>query len=272
MFDIKCKESIFKILRKTVKQGKSPKQLAKLISYMLGRKPEEFGLAPDPEGFVKVKDLLKAVCEEDGWKYVRRSHLQEVLITLPEPPFEIDDNLIRAKDRSNLPVGTPSENPPKLLYTCVRERAYHVVSEKGVSPTGNTKVVLSTGRVMAERMGMRFDRTPVMLIVNTAQSIKKGVRFVQTGEGLFVADSIPLECFSGPPVPKQKAEPAKPAEPEVERTRKQPGSFFMDIHPVDTRAGMNFRKPGGRRDPKEKIAKEKAIKQRRRKKQKMWEP
>ena len=30
-------------------QGKPPKQLAKYISYILGRRPDEFGLVPDTD-------------------------------------------------------------------------------------------------------------------------------------------------------------------------------------------------------------------------------
>ena len=40
---------------------RSPKQLAKLIDYILSRRPDEFGLVPDKDGYVKIKDLLKAV-------------------------------------------------------------------------------------------------------------------------------------------------------------------------------------------------------------------
>ncbi len=40
---------------------RSPQQLAKFISYILARRPDEFGLVPDPNGFVKIKDLLKAI-------------------------------------------------------------------------------------------------------------------------------------------------------------------------------------------------------------------
>jgi hypothetical protein len=56
-------------------KAKSPQSLAKLITYILGRRPDEFGLVTDTEGFVKIKELLKAITEEAGWKYVRRSDL-----------------------------------------------------------------------------------------------------------------------------------------------------------------------------------------------------
>ncbi|MCK4729362.1 MAG: RNA 2'-phosphotransferase, partial [Desulfobacterales bacterium] len=43
---------------------KDPKQLEKMMSYILGRRPDEFGLALNDQGFVRLKDLLKAISEE----------------------------------------------------------------------------------------------------------------------------------------------------------------------------------------------------------------
>jgi hypothetical protein len=39
-------------------------KLAKMLFYMLGRHPEEFCLLPDENGYVKIKDLMKALGEE----------------------------------------------------------------------------------------------------------------------------------------------------------------------------------------------------------------
>lgn len=82
---------------------RSPQNLAKMLAYVLGRRPDEFGLIPDAEGFVKIKDLLKALHEEAGWGYVNESHLRQVLITVPAPAFEIDAQRIRARLRESLP-------------------------------------------------------------------------------------------------------------------------------------------------------------------------
>ena len=71
---------------------RSPKQLAKLIDYVLSRRPDEFGLVIDSEGYIKIKELLKALNEEKGFRHVRRSHLNEILYSIANPPFEIADN------------------------------------------------------------------------------------------------------------------------------------------------------------------------------------
>jgi putative RNA 2'-phosphotransferase len=92
---------------------KSPQSLAKLITYILGRRPDEFGLVTDTEGFVKIKELLKALTEEEGWKYVRRFHLDEILYSLADPPFEILGKQIRAKRRDQLVRPNPVQKLPK---------------------------------------------------------------------------------------------------------------------------------------------------------------
>ena len=59
---------------------------SKFLCYILGHKPDEFGLVPDPNGFVKTKDFLKAITEENGWKFFRKSNIDEILISLSAPP------------------------------------------------------------------------------------------------------------------------------------------------------------------------------------------
>ena len=228
-----------------VKQGKSPfdhcpyimtqqrsaKQLAKLIDYVLSRRPDEFGLVADTDGFIKIKDFLKAVNEEEGLRYVRRSHIDEVLVTLPNPSFDIEDNLIRARNRALLPKHTHASDPPKLLYACVRKKAYPHVRDKGILPAGYSKVVLSSSRRLAERMGRRNDRSAVLLTVQVGRCIASGVSFLQAGETLFLADFIPSDCFSGPPLPKEKPVTEKTDKPETSQRQKAAGSFLIDLNP-----------------------------------------
>jgi putative RNA 2'-phosphotransferase len=208
-------------------QQRSLKQLSKLISYVLGRNPAEFGLVPDPDGFVKLKEFLKAVSEEDGLRYVRRSNINEILTTLPDPPIEIKDNYIRAKHRDKLSGLSPAQSLPKLLYTCVRRKAYPTVLEKGIFPMGFSHIILSSEPEMAKRMGKRKDPEPVLLSVQTRISMNRGIVFYEAGDPLFLTESIYPGCFTGPPPPKQKEAPVKRETPEKETLIKIPGSFLM---------------------------------------------
>jgi len=203
------------------------KRLSKLITYALGRRPDEFGLFPDPNGFVKLKDFLKAIHQEDGLKHVRRSHVEEILISQPNPPIEIKGNFIRAQNRDKLPRSAPAQNLPKLLYTCVRRRTYPVVLQKGIFPLGHNRVILSSCRDLAERIGKRIDSKPILLTVQTQKSIDEGIVFYTAGETLFSAESIHINCFTGPPLPQQKII-TKQDVPEENKLQKFPGSYFID--------------------------------------------
>lgn len=206
-----------------------PKQLAKFIDYILARRPDEFGIVVDRQGFVKIKELLKALNEEAGWKYVRRSHLDEIMIRLPRPNFEILENKIRAKTRDLLPEPTQTSDPPKLLYTCVRRKAYPSVREKGIYPSGQCQIVLSSNRELAQRIGRRTDPSPVVLTVHTGQSTDKGITYSQAGEALFLSDHVPVGCFTGPPLPKEKPVTKKPEVIEGYKSRGSAGSYTIDI-------------------------------------------
>jgi putative RNA 2'-phosphotransferase len=210
-------------------QQRSPKQLSKFLSYILGHKPTEFGLVPDQDGFIKIKEFLKAVHEEEGLKYIRRSDIDEILITMSNPPIEIKDNYIRAKHRDNLASHDPANTIPKLLYTCVRRKAYPFVLDKGIFPMGSSHVILSSKREMAERMGRRKDRMPVLLTVQTRKSLEKGTLFYEAGDTLFLAESIRTGCFTGPPLPKQKDAVIIKKTLPVKEEQKFPGSFIMDL-------------------------------------------
>ncbi len=232
-------------------QKQPPKQLAKFLNYVLSRRPDEFGLVTDKEGFVKIKELIKATIEEEGLKYVRRSHINEIMITLPNHGLEVAENLIRAINREHLPKQSFALDPPKLLYTCVREKAYPYVLDKGIMPTGFSKVILFSSSDLAQRMGRRSDHAAVLLTVQVNQSEVKGVVFFTAGESLFLADYIPPDCFSGPPLPKELPDTRKADKPQKEPAKMPAGSFFLDLnkkeHPVT---------PGARQEKRNKKQKQ----------------
>ncbi len=225
----------------------SRKKLAKFLDYILGRRPDEFGLVTDSDGFIKIKELLKALSEEEGLTYVRRAHLDEILITLPDPSLEIVDNSIRAKNRRHLPAHTYAAEPPKLLYHCVRQKAYPHVYTKGINPTGYSRVILPSNHSLAQRMGRRIDRAAVLLTVQVQHCLDKGVVFFKAGDALFLADFIPPNCFSGPPLPKEKPVAAKKDGPQKSDQKIPAGSFFIDLEEK-----MNPKAPGSKQNRKSK--------------------
>ncbi|MBC8246838.1 MAG: RNA 2'-phosphotransferase [Deltaproteobacteria bacterium] len=242
-----------------VQKKKALNRLSKFMAYVLGRHPDEFGLVPDPTGYVKMKELLKAVCEEEGYRHIRKSHLDEILISLPEPPIEIEGTMIRAKHREHLPKPVKTTALPKHLYTCIRKRAHSHILENDITPMGIAFVVMSASKEMAERMGKRIDPEPVLLTVQSEKSMERNVQFYRMGDNLFLADTIPCGCFIAPPLPKQPTV-MKVKEKDIEKKRDpRPGSYPITPAHIERR--------GTHKGKKEDISWKRELRKSRRQKQ-----
>ncbi len=215
-------------------------KLAKFLEYVLGRRPDEFGLIPDSQGYVKIKTLLQALHEDPEWRHVRQGQLNTLLLLERPAPIEIDGAMIRARLRDKLPALITPKQWPKLLYTCVRRRAYPIVLEKGLQSGGWPAILLSAEVTMAQRLGHRMDNDPVLLTVQVSQAQGAGIQFQQYGEHLFITDFIPVGNFSGPPLPKEKIGAADSKKPPLPKT---PGSFFPDLAATDQHGAAPHQRP-----------------------------
>jgi len=222
-------------------------KLAKFAAYILGRHPDEFGLVLDNDGYIATKEFLKAINELDGWKHIRLNHIREIILSSRTQTIEIDDRRIRAIDRRLIPKHAFCPSPPKLLYTCIRSKAYFAVAEHGIRPTVYSSVICTESRDLAEKIGKRRDFEPIMLTVHAVTATGKGVKFHQYGETIFLTDFIPPDCFTGPPLPKEKSHEKHTDSDEVYRQQTQAGSFEWspgDAHfkTKDKQKGMSWKK------------------------------
>ncbi|MBF0224539.1 MAG: RNA 2'-phosphotransferase [Desulfobacterales bacterium] len=217
---------------------KSPEKLDSVLNYILGYNPYEFGLVPDKDGYVKIKDLLKAMSEDEELRYVRQFHIDEILLIVPKPSIEIKDNSIRSKKRDKLclpSICDNNQNIPKVLYTAIRERSYSFVLENGVSPQGSEYIILASSDDVAEKIGKRKDSDPVILSINTKQSAEKGVSFLKAGDELFLSSFIPKGCFTGPSISEKieltdkKTLKEKPKKKTKIDEKFMPGSFILNL-------------------------------------------
>jgi putative RNA 2'-phosphotransferase len=244
-FDVCCMSNMIGVVMQ-MDQKKEIKKYAKFLAYILGYRPDEFGLVPDRNGFVKIKEFLKAITEESGWKFFRRSNIDEILITLIDPPIEIVGNAIRSKNREHLKERLFLEHPPRILYTAIRQRAYPSSIERGIRPMGRAHVILASEKEMAQRIGKRVDRQPTILTVNTFAAIQNGSLFFQCGENLFLSRYIAPDCFTGPPLPKEPGETVKKEAVRPRQRDKTPGSFFPETQ-VDSMEKARIKKQRRRR-------------------------
>ena len=93
-----------------------PKQLeslARMLTYILCHRPDEFGLVLAEDGFIPIKHLLHALAAEPGWGFVRRYHLDQLVGLMSPPAFEIAGEQIRALEPgTGAPAPRPGGAPP----------------------------------------------------------------------------------------------------------------------------------------------------------------
>ena len=213
-----------------MKRRYSVDKLGKLLIYMLGRRPDEFGLVPDADGYVGIKRLIQALTEEPGWRHVKLQQIREVAYTSRIPTVELNNHRIRAVDRAHLFWPEIPEWFPKLLYYPVRQRAYAVVLEKGLqSNHSGFRIILADDLTMAQRLGRRIDRSAIIVTVNSAHARSHGATLWRYGRSLYLSDCLPIGSFYGPPLPKSRpeAKPGNPPQPPAEA--KTPGSYLIDL-------------------------------------------
>ena len=204
-----------------------------MLVYMLGHRPDEFGLVPDIEGFIHFKELLQAIHEEEGWRYVRRSHINEVFLGRDRSLFESEDERIRSVERRwELDPHNPTRFLPKILFTAVRRKAHPVVMERGLRAVEDRYLILTPVREMALRIGRRRDQKPVLLEILAEVAKEKRALFFSFGD-LFLSPGIPAKAIEGPPLPKELPEDRREKGKKKEKPAKGPlpissGTFFLD--------------------------------------------
>jgi putative RNA 2'-phosphotransferase len=223
-------------------------KLSKFLAYVLGRRPDEFGIVPDSDGYVKIKELLQALHEEQGWRHIRQAHLNEAVVVPEKPIIEIDGTRIRAQDTSLLPVAGAPDDLPKLLYIAIRPRAYPAALNRGLSAIPGGHLTLSPDQAMALRIGRRIDNHPTLLTVQPGPSLQKGTTFLKYGRNLILADMIHPGTFSGPALPKTKPDETASRSDTKAPQNRTPGSYFPELESPQP-AGKQPNTSGRRKEP-----------------------
>lgn len=219
-------------------------RFAKVLTYVLAIRPDEFGLVPDQDGYVAIKEILQALREESDWSFIGRGHLMELMHSQERERFEIHKERIRATAPMNPLALEPWDPPPSRLYHGIRRRAHPVVLRHGLKPSKGPWVIMAVQRELALRIGKRRNQDPVILEILAQEATSGGVRFYRTQGQLALAPFVPPEFLVGPALSVE--EPKRgPPKPRPKKPVELPGSFYLDLQ------GPPFERKGTRRRDKE---------------------
>ncbi|MBW1991415.1 MAG: RNA 2'-phosphotransferase [Deltaproteobacteria bacterium] len=220
--------------------------LARMLTYILCHRPDEFGLVLDEEGFIPLKQLLAALAGEPGWTHVRRQQVEQVAALWQPPAFEIAGDRIRGLVPGPAQLRRPpGEAPPALLHVGIPPKAHAAVAERGLKPRPGKELVLAGDPQTALKLARRRSPEPVLVTVRARAAAQAGVVFQGYGEGLYLAPAIPREYLQLPPAAPEPERPkpkAKPARPEIPLP--PVGALAGDLAAAMKKAGKAARKKG----------------------------
>jgi putative RNA 2'-phosphotransferase len=200
--------------------------LARMLAYILGRRPDEFGLVLAADGSVALKHLLQVLVAEPGWGWVRRRQIEEVAALHQPRVIELDGERLRGCPPAPLAnLRRPEAQPPALLYAAIAPKAHERVWQEGLKPPGEQELLLADSPDLALKVGRRRAPQPVLVTVMTAPARKQGVQFTGYGEHWYLAPALPREVLQVPTPPLAK----EPARPEKKPPPPPPGAVVMDL-------------------------------------------
>jgi len=202
--------------------------LARMLAYILGRRPDEFGLVLEEGGWAPVKQLLQSLHEEPGFARVRREDLERLAALVTPPRLEVTGERVRSLDPAPPELRRDPGGPlPSALYLAISPKIHTLVWEGGLKPPGGKELLLARRPEMARRLGKRRAHDPVPVTVAAQAAARGGIAFQAYGEELFlVAVPISREFLTMPGPPKEVPPPKAAAKPKTPPT---PGAFFLDL-------------------------------------------
>ena len=169
-------------------------RISKLMSLILRHKPEQFAIFLDPEGYVSIEDLLRAIRHS-----MPNASIEDVrrVVETVEPDkarFSISGSDIRANYGHSLSekIAQPRVAPPGVLLHGTSEEAAPVIRRDGIRPMRRQYVHLTTSPDLAARVGGRHGQARV-LEVEALRASDSGVVFYRANESFWLADFVPPE-------------------------------------------------------------------------------
>jgi len=205
---------------------KLPRQLealARMLAYMLGHHPDEFGLVLAEDGSIPLKQVHQALIHEPGWGFVRRHHLDQVVSLMQPPAFAVVEERFRCLKPGATPRRRPGEPPPALLYLAIPPKSHERVWLEGLKAAAGQELVLARTKEMALKLGRRRAPAPILITIQAQAAAKSGLSFAGYGEELFLALALPREFLTMPmpPPPQEKPKPAT--------SQPTPGTFIVEF-------------------------------------------
>lgn len=170
-------------------------KLSKEISYILRHAPWKYKLALDINGWVPIDQLIQVLHQFVEWQNIELDDLKVMIEKSEKKRHQIKENSIRALYGHSVPMKIVKKEatPPNFLYHGTTHDFLSIIEKNGLSPMSRQYVHLSENIEIANLVGKRKDKKPIILVINTQNARMKGIKFYLGNEKVWLADSIPPE-------------------------------------------------------------------------------
>ncbi|CAM2139663.1 putative RNA 2'-phosphotransferase [Pararobbsia alpina] len=180
--------------------------VSRLLSKILRHEPELVGVTLDPQGWVGIDELIRAID-----RAAKAAGASKRLRTLPPITKDLiyavvaqsdkqrfslspDRMLIRAAQGHSVSVdlGYVATEPPAVLYHGTARTNLASISREGLNPGSRHAVHLSIDVATATRVGARHG-APVVLVVDAARMHADGFEFFCSENGVWLTAHVPVK-------------------------------------------------------------------------------
>jgi putative RNA 2'-phosphotransferase len=173
------------------------KRISKHMSWVLRHQADQLGLDIDPEGFVRLEELLTHV--RQAIPEATETMVRTVVDTV-EPQkqrFSIVDDCIRANYGHSIEprIAYPAVRPPTVLYHGTSEKTKDNILMEGLRPMNRQFVHLTVDIGLARQVGSRHGK-PCVILVDAERAWSDGVAFHHANRGFWLVAALPPQYLS----------------------------------------------------------------------------
>jgi putative RNA 2'-phosphotransferase len=171
-------------------------QLSRTVSHALRHQPWTYELEIDEEGWADIKLLLAVLRQEKSeWSNLNEGDLVNMIDSSPRKRHEVHNGKIRALYGHSVSGKLVKELavPPKDLYHGTSSSAAEIISIEGLKPMNRQYVHLSSSKDIAEQVGQRKTKQPIILEIKSYEGYKAGLKFYKGNHDIWLADYVSPE-------------------------------------------------------------------------------
>lgn len=157
-----------------------------------------FELDMDDQGFVRIKDIVFVVKENNNrMHWLRPHHITALVETDPKGRYQISGDSVRATYGHTIPLDLKlsTENIPDELYYPTTPEEADIILEAGLMPSDRAMVHLSLTYDDAFRAGAVRVEDPVIFAIDTNRCFEEGYDIGKAAKTVFLCKQVPADCI-----------------------------------------------------------------------------